>query len=538
MKFTVRFQLMLTLGMVLVLLLALLGISLKMAEEAADQSHLLSRNAQTADTAHAFRFHVAEVQQFLTDVSATGDEGGYEEARSHYQAGLRNLQEIVDARPDLRDRIEDVKRHFERFNAVGMEMAAAYVRDGREAGNQIMKMPETGFDARAESLVETMEPLLVQIDAERKATREAFAQEIQLGKTLIIGLELMILLVTGGMLWHLASRILRNLGGEPEHALAIAERIANGELSHEFRGLQAPTGSLMSAMERMESQLRQFVGATNEAIDNVDHVSSSLAIAGKQLSGSAHQTSTSTGAMAATVSQLASNLEAIAANALGARQTSVDSGVLSETGRKIMGQTADGMVQIEQSTARAADGLSKLSSASDSISRVIDMIREVADQTNLLALNAAIEAARAGESGRGFAVVADEVRKLAERTASSTNEIQGLVTEVRQTSDDAVRTIEEVVSRVNEGAARAREADQAMAQIHGQTVQVVDMVTRISESLEEQEVAHADLVTRMGALADSAENNSQSAGDLAAHASRMQQLSGNLHRTVAWMRIS
>ena len=48
MKFTVRFQLMLTLGMVLVLLLALLGISLKMAEEAADQSHLLSRNAQTA----------------------------------------------------------------------------------------------------------------------------------------------------------------------------------------------------------------------------------------------------------------------------------------------------------------------------------------------------------------------------------------------------------------------------------------------------------------------------------------------------------
>ncbi len=73
----------------------------------------------------------------------------------------------------------------------------------------------------------------------------------------------------------------------------------------------------------------------------------------------------------------------------------------------------------------------KMESSTGRIEQIINLIQTIADQTNLLSLNASIVANKAGEHGRGFAVVASEVRQLAQKSYEATNEVAGIIDEIK-----------------------------------------------------------------------------------------------------------
>lgn len=94
--------------------------------------------------------------------------------------------------------------------------------------------------------------------------------------------------------------------------------------------------------------------------------------------------------------------------------------------------------------------ITELKEKSAEIENFSSIIGNIAKQTNLLSLNASIEAARAGESGRGFSVVADEIRKLAEDSMKAAEEINRIVRNIGQMTDqtaDTAKEAEEIVKQ-------------------------------------------------------------------------------------------
>ncbi len=295
-------------------------------------------------------------------------------------------------------------------------------------------------------------------------------------------LVLMVALLALG--WAISRGILRQLGGEPDYAASLTQRIASGDLATRIEIAHPGEHNLLGVLQAMRDQLAAVVQRVRDGADELANASARIADGNQDL---AHRTEAQASALeetAASMHQISHTVQHNVEGVVRATQLATDARSVAARGGEEVARMVDTMQSIHESSSRIAD--------------IIGVIDGIAVQTNILALNAAVEAARAGEQGRGFAVVATEVRALAGRSAAAAKAIKGLI----NTS----------VARVTEGSSLASHAGATMSEVVDAITQVADIMAEIQDASSQQAtginqvgeaVGHMDQVTQQnGALVE------------------------------------
>ncbi|MFT7129604.1 MAG: methyl-accepting chemotaxis protein [Gammaproteobacteria bacterium] len=176
--------------------------------------------------------------------------------------------------------------------------------------------------------------------------------------------------------------------------------------------------------------------------------------------------------------------------------TEIDQGQIAVNGCKdsmaVMAQVASKLSEHVNTSHKV---LTNLTSETDQIGGIVEVINAIAEQTNLLALNAAIEAARAGEQGRGFAVVADEVRSLAERTRQSTKEVHEMLLNIQKGAANLEDVMVQSSEFSSENAAKAEQIDVQLSDLVS-TIESISLSARSISSAADQQLTSAEVANQ------------------------------------------
>ena len=185
-----------------------------------------------------------------------------------------------------------------------------------------------------------------------------------------------------------------------------------------------------------------------------------------------------------------------ASNETGAIVNSVAAAAeeLSQSVRDIsnsMAHARDSVVGVFKHSETANTSAEALNKCAAAMTNIVTMIQGIAAQINLLALNATIESARAGEAGRGFAVVATEVKNLANQAANSTKTIASEIANMQSVTTEVVHALTlisssmtNVLDNVTAVASTLDQQNSATLEITGNMQAAVGAVSEINESLD------------------------------------------------------
>jgi methyl-accepting chemotaxis protein len=308
--------------------------------------------------------------------------------------------------------------------------------------------------------------------------------------------------VGGGVLYLIARSITQPLN----NAVAIAERVAAGDLTAQFdTSGRNETARLLASLKQMNDNLRRIVGEVSVSVDAIGSATRDIANGNTDLSARTESQASSLEETASSMEEITATVKHNADNAMQANQLAANASGVAVKGGHVVSEVMQVMGAINEASGKIVD--------------IINVINGISFQTNILALNAAVEAARAGEQGRGFAVVAAEVRNLAQRSAAAAKEIEHL--------------IKDSVAKVDAGNRLVTQAGASMGEIVTSVKHVSDIIAAIVTASQEQAAGIEQVNEAITQLDETTQQNAALVEEAASAAESLDEQAQLLMRTLS-----
>ncbi|MDH3997473.1 MAG: HAMP domain-containing protein, partial [Desulfuromonadales bacterium] len=245
-------------GVVLALMLATIIItfwSLRTVDQ--NTGHVIDESLPFTLLADQMVIDAIQVQQFMTDASATHNVEVIEEARQHYlsfKSGADKFKEMFRKESDNASlkQVDALVTAMDATYATGERMVYAYIDQGLEAGNRVM----TDFDADTTQLAEQVKAL----QQSQITEIQDMSRQILLASEQVKNLQYIIGAIALALGVLIATYITRSIVKPLALAVGAAKALSVGDLTVRIdKPSKDETGQLLQAMQQMIVSSQQVV---------------------------------------------------------------------------------------------------------------------------------------------------------------------------------------------------------------------------------------------------------------------------------------